>query len=82
LNASFMTGVAAAASIAAVNTIAQFGGLVGPWLIGLVKGSTGNFIWALVIVAGFLLIAAAIAASMPIDAKTSRKAAAGGPGIN
>ena len=32
--------------------------------------------------AGFLLIAAAIAASMPIDAKTSRKAAAGGPGIN
>ena len=37
LNASFMTGIAAAASIAAVNTVAQFGGLIGPWLIGLVK---------------------------------------------
>ena len=37
LNASFMTGIAAAASIATVNTIAQFGGLIGPWLIGLVK---------------------------------------------
>ena len=30
LNASFMTGIAAAASIATVNTIAQFGGLIGP----------------------------------------------------
>jgi MFS transporter, ACS family, tartrate transporter len=53
LNASFMTGVAAAASIAAVNTIAQFGGLIGPWLIGLVKDSTGSFALALVIVACF-----------------------------
>jgi hypothetical protein len=43
LNASFMTGIAAAVSIAAVNMIAQFGGLIGPWLIGLVKGVTGNF---------------------------------------
>jgi MFS transporter, ACS family, tartrate transporter len=69
LNASFMTGIAAAASIAAVNTIAQFGGLIGPWLIGLVKDSTGSFALALVIVACFLLVAAAIAAAMPVTAK-------------
>ena len=36
LSASFMTGVSAAASIALVNTIAQFGGLIGPWMIGFV----------------------------------------------
>jgi MFS transporter, ACS family, tartrate transporter len=64
-----MTGIAAAASIAAVNTIAQFGGLIGPWLIGLVKDSTGSFTLALVIVACFLLIAAAIAATMRVTAK-------------
>ena len=81
LNASFMTGVAAAASIAAVNTIAQFGGLIGPWLIGFVKDSTGNFTWALVIVACFLIVAATIAASMRVTAKAPPKAAAGAPRI-
>ncbi len=81
LNASFMTGVAAAASIAAVNTIAQFGGLIGPWLIGFVKDSTGSFTWALVIVACFLIVAATIAASMRVTAKAPPKAAAGAPRI-
>jgi MFS transporter, ACS family, tartrate transporter len=81
LNASFMTGVAAAASIAAVNTIAQFGGLLGPSLIGLVRDSTGSFTWALVIVACFLLIAATIAATMRVTAKAQRPAAAGTPGV-
>jgi MFS family permease len=66
LNASFMTGAAAAVSIAVVNTIAQFGGLIGPWLIGLVKTRTGSFSIALMVVAGFLVLAAAIAASMKV----------------
>lgn len=61
LNASFMTGAAAAASIAFVNTVAQFGGLIGPWMIGFVKGSTGSFALALLAISAFLLIAAAIA---------------------
>ena len=66
LNASFMTGIAAAASIATVNTIAQFGGLIGPWLIGLVKESTGSFSLALATISGFLLLAAVIAATMRV----------------
>jgi ACS family tartrate transporter-like MFS transporter len=69
LNASFMTGAAAAVSIAVVNTIAQFGGLIGPWLIGLVKTRTGSFSIALMVVAAFLVIAAAIAASMRVTPK-------------
>lgn len=71
LNASFMTGVAAAVSIAVVNMIAQFGGLIGPWLIGVVKSSTGSFSIALMAVAGFLLLAAAIAAAMRVAPKAS-----------
>lgn len=76
LNASFMTGVAGAASIAAVNTIAQFGGLIGPSLIGFVKNSTGSFALALVIVAAFLCIAAAIAATMRVTPKVRPTATA------
>jgi MFS transporter, ACS family, tartrate transporter len=69
LNASFMTGVAAAVSIAAVNMIAQFGGLIGPWLIGLVKNTTGSFSIALTAVAGFLLLAAIMAATLRVAPK-------------
>jgi MFS family permease len=69
LNASFMTGVAGAVSIAVVNMIAQFGGLVGPWFIGIVKTSTGSFSAALMVVAGFLFLAAAIAAAMRVKPK-------------
>jgi MFS transporter, ACS family, tartrate transporter len=66
LNASFMTGIAAAVSIAAVNMIAQFGGLIGPWLIGFVKSTTDSFSIALTAVAGFLFIAAIMAATMRV----------------
>ncbi len=71
LNASFMTGVAGAVSIAVVNMIAQFGGLIGPWLIGAVKTSTGSFSIALMVVAAFLVLAAGIAAAMRVTPKDS-----------
>jgi sugar phosphate permease len=69
INASLMTGAAGAASIAAVNTIAQFGGLIGPWCIGLVKDATGSFSLALVAIAGFLIVASVIAATMRVTPK-------------
>jgi ACS family tartrate transporter-like MFS transporter len=69
LNASFMTGIAAAVSIAAVNMIAQFGGLIGPWLIGFVKSATDSFSIALTVVAGFLFLAAFMAAIMRVTPK-------------
>jgi ACS family tartrate transporter-like MFS transporter len=61
LNSSLMTGAAAAVCIALVNTLAQFGGLVGPWMIGFVKQSSGSFTLALLTIAAFLLAAALIA---------------------
>lgn len=56
-----MTGTAGAVAIAFINSIAQFGGLIGPWMIGIVKSSTGNFHLALLALAAFLLIAAIMA---------------------
>jgi hypothetical protein len=72
-----MTGVAAAVSIAAVNMIAQFGGLIGPWLIGAVKSSTNSFAIALMVVSGFLFLAAAIAATMRVKPKAASQTAKG-----
>lgn len=71
LNASLMTGAAAAASIALVNTMAQFGGLIGPWMIGLVKTSTGSFSDALLTIAAFLFVAALIALLLRVSPRNT-----------
>jgi ACS family tartrate transporter-like MFS transporter len=39
----FMAGRAAAAGIAAMNTITMFSGFVGPYWMGVVKGATGSY---------------------------------------
>jgi MFS transporter, ACS family, tartrate transporter len=51
-------------------------GLIGPWLIGLVKDSTGSYSLALATISGFLLIAAAIAATMRVTAQPRQEEAA------
>ena len=73
-----MTGAAAAVSIAFVNTVAQFGGLIGPWMIGLVKNSTGSFSAALLTLAAFLLVAALIALMLRVTPRRTTSAAPGG----
>jgi MFS family permease len=65
---SFFTGAAAATCIAFVNIVAQFGG-IGPYLIGVVKDSTGSFTLALVTLAAFLFLAAILAAAMKGEPK-------------
>ncbi len=67
LASSIRTGAAGAATVALVNTIAQFGGLVGPWSIGLVRESTGSFTLALVTIAVFLVAASVIAALLRFE---------------
>ncbi|CAN7664529.1 MFS transporter [Caballeronia sp. LjRoot31] len=66
LASSFRTGAAGAATIALINTVAQFGGLVGPWSIGLVRSATGNFKLALLTIAAFLVVATIIALVMRV----------------
>ncbi|SDV47002.1 MFS transporter [Chitinasiproducens palmae] len=66
LASSFRTGAAGAATIALINTIAQFGGVVGPWTIGLVRSATGNFRYALLTIAAFLVVATVIGLVMRV----------------
>ncbi|MFL6704084.1 MAG: MFS transporter, partial [Paraburkholderia graminis] len=67
-------GAAGAATIALINTIAQFGGLVGPWSIGLVRSATGNFKLALLTIAAFLLVSTIIALVMRVTASDDETA--------
>jgi len=54
---SLLSGAAAAAGIALINSVGNLGGFVGPYVIGLVRTSTGQF------KGGLLLVGAALATS-------------------
>src|SRR3954451_11847738 len=54
----FLSGTAAAAGIATINSIGNLGGFVGPWAIGWIKDATGSFLGGLYVVAGLLSLSA------------------------
>jgi MFS transporter, ACS family, tartrate transporter len=56
----FLTGVAAAGGIAIINSIGVLGGFLGPFFVGWIKDSTGDFIYALLALALSVIIGAAI----------------------
>ncbi|GAB5078412.1 MFS transporter [Arthrobacter sp. AD-310] len=56
----FLTGQSAAVGLAAINSIANLGGFVGPFAFGALKDSTGNNNWGLALVSATCLIAAAM----------------------
>lgn len=54
----FLAGSASAAGIALINTIGSLGGFVGPYAVGLVKASTGDFTGGLLLLAALLFVGA------------------------
>jgi ACS family tartrate transporter-like MFS transporter len=56
----FLSGSAAAAGIATINSIGNLGGFVGPAMIGWIKDMTGSFQGGLFFVAGLLMLSAAL----------------------
>ena len=75
---SFLTGSAAAGGLALIVSIGNLGGFVGPFLIGAVRESTGSFGWALIAVAGFLILGAIL---IRVVGTSMRPAAVGQPQI-
>ena len=49
----FLSGSAAAAGIAAINSIGNLGGFVGPAMIGWIKSLTGSFLAASISYPGY-----------------------------
>jgi MFS family permease len=57
----FLTGFPAAAGIALVTSVANFGGFVGPYTVGLIRQRTGNLYYGLICAGVFYLISASLA---------------------
>jgi ACS family tartrate transporter-like MFS transporter len=71
----FLTGLSAAAGIALVTSVANFGGFVGPYTVGLIRQKTGNSYYGLICAGIFFLISASLALllqkrSLPIFEQT------------
>lgn len=69
----FLSGSAAAAGIAAINSIGNLGGFAGPFMIGWIKDLTGSFAGGLYFVAGLLILSAALTLAL---ARSKRPSAA------
>jgi MFS transporter, ACS family, tartrate transporter len=60
MSSEFLSGTAAAAGIALINSVGNLGGFLGPYLVGIVRGRTESFTWALLSLAVFPFIGALI----------------------
>jgi MFS family permease len=61
---AMLTGPAAAAGLALINSVANMGSFAGPYLVGWIKNSTGSFEWGIVAMGCGPLIAAVVAATL------------------
>lgn len=61
---ALLRGTAAAGGIAAVNSVGNIGGFVGPFLVGWVREATGGFSAGLLLLAGCLIVGALIVLSL------------------
>jgi ACS family tartrate transporter-like MFS transporter len=72
----FLSGSAAAAGIATINSIGNLGGFVGPAMIGWIKDLTGSFQGGLFFVAGLLVLSAVLTLVLARSQRASAAAAA------
>ena len=66
---ALLSATTAAAGIASINSVGNLGGFFGPYIIGLVRTSTGQFRGGLLVVAGAL----AMSGALVLTVKLSRK---------
>jgi len=60
LPSTFLTGTAAAAGMALINSVGNVHGFMGPFVVGWIKDSTGSFANGLYALAGFMVLAAVV----------------------
>jgi MFS transporter, ACS family, tartrate transporter len=60
LPTAILTGTGAAAGLALVNSMGNVAGLISPTVIGVIRQTTGSFTWALLYLAGAMLLGALI----------------------
>ncbi len=65
LPTAMLRGTAAAGGIALVNSIGNFGGFVGPYVVGWIRDATGGFSAGLLTLAGVLVLGAVVVLTIP-----------------
>lgn len=68
----FLTQSTAAIAIAAINSVGNLGGFVGPYAIGIIKGATGDTKVGLLFLSALLLISFLMVLFMKIDDKATQ----------
>ena len=71
----FLSGSAAAAGIATINSIGNLGGFVGPAMIGWIKDMTGSFQGGLYFVAALLVVSAVLTLALGLSQRPTSTAA-------
>jgi MFS transporter, ACS family, tartrate transporter len=61
LPTAFLSGTAAAAGIALINSVGNLGGFVGPYVVGALSDATGSFYAGLLLLAALVLVAGLLA---------------------
>jgi MFS transporter, ACS family, tartrate transporter len=64
--AEFLSGAAAAGSIALINSIGNLGGFAGPYIVGVVKQATHSFTGGMIVMAASLVAAGVLALTLPV----------------
>ncbi len=72
LPTAYLTGPAAAAGIAVINSIGNLSGFAGPYAMGAIKDATGSFNMGLLLIAGVVLVAMGIVLSLSHDRSLER----------
>lgn len=70
LPTAFLRGTAAAGGIALVNSVGNVGGFIGPSLVGWIRDTTGEFENGLLMLAGALIVGAAVVLAIPKHPQT------------
>ena len=73
LPARFLSGAAAAAGIALINTVGNLAGFVAPYITGLLKDSTGSYQAPMFIVGAFMLMSAVLAFAVGAGARQTKE---------
>src|SRR6202012_4407895 len=68
LPTAFLSGAAAAAGIATINSIGNLAGFVGPFAMGALKDATGSFAAGLWVISGLAVLAMGVVLSLHHDA--------------
>lgn len=67
---AYLTASAAAAAVGLINSIGNLGGFVGPYVVGYLKDSTGNFKAAMWFLVGCILISGLLATRLKLPEKS------------